>query len=95
LGLELGGVDVIVAGHRERALGRPDGLLTVLTLELDRRASPEVLARVYDSFMPRDAFSGDDELLNVEGEPDEALKVLLGDEVGEGDPDVIEPVMDE
>jgi hypothetical protein len=52
-------------------------------------------ARVYDSEVPRDPFSGDDELLNIEGEPDEALKVLLGDEVGEGDPDVIEPVMDE
>jgi hypothetical protein len=53
------------------------------------------LTRVYDSFMPREAFSGDDELLNIEGEPEEALKVLLGDEVGEGDPDVVEPMLDE
>ncbi len=45
--------------------------------------------------MPREAFSGDDELLNIEGEPEEALKVLLGDEVGEGDPDVVEPMLDE
>jgi hypothetical protein len=45
--------------------------------------------------MPRDPFSGDDDLLNIEGEPDEALKVLLGDEVGEGDPDVVEPMLDE
>lgn len=52
-------------------------------------------APVYDSQMPRDPFSGDDELLNVEGEPAEALNVLVGDEVGEGDPDVVEPMLDE
>ncbi len=45
--------------------------------------------------MPGERFSGDDELLNIEGEPDEALNVLLGDEVGEGDPDVVEPMLDE
>jgi hypothetical protein len=51
--------------------------------------------RVYDSQMPREPFSGDDELLNIEGEPDEALKVVLGDEVGEGDLDIVEPMLDE
>jgi hypothetical protein len=45
--------------------------------------------------MSRDPFSGEDDLLNIEGEPDEALKALLGDEVGEGDPDVVEPMLDE
>ena len=44
---------------------------------------------------PRDAFPGYDEPVNIEGEPDEVLKVLLGDEVGEGDSDTTEPVMDE
>jgi hypothetical protein len=45
--------------------------------------------------MPRDPFSGDDELLNIEGESEDGVKVLLGDEVGEGDPDVVEPMLDE
>ena len=44
---------------------------------------------------PRDAFPGYDEPVNIEGEPEDVLKVLLGDEVGEGDTDTIEPVMDE
>jgi hypothetical protein len=45
--------------------------------------------------MPRDAFPGYDDAVNIEGEPEDVLKVLLGNEVGEGDTDAIEPVLDE
>jgi len=45
--------------------------------------------------MPRDAFPGYDEPVNIEGEPEDVLKVLLGDEVGSGDPEAIEPVLDD
>jgi hypothetical protein len=45
--------------------------------------------------MPRDPFPANDEPVNSEGEPDEVLKALLGDQVGEGDSGRIEPVMDE
>jgi len=40
-------------------------------------------------------FPGDDEPVVSEGEPDDAVEVLLGDQVGEGDPDAVEPVLDE
>ncbi len=42
-----------------------------------------------------DAFSGPGEQAAIEGEPDEELRVLLGDEVGEGDADQIQPVLDD
>jgi hypothetical protein len=45
--------------------------------------------------MPRDGFPGYDEPVNIEGEPEDVLKVLLGDEVGEGDSEAIEPVLDD
>jgi hypothetical protein len=45
--------------------------------------------------MPREAFPGYDEPVNIEGEPEDVLKVLLGDEVGAGDSDAIEPVLDD
>jgi hypothetical protein len=45
--------------------------------------------------MPRDAFPGYDEPVNIEGDPEDVLKVLLGDEVTVGDTDTIEPVLDE
>jgi hypothetical protein len=45
--------------------------------------------------MPRDAFPGYDDPVNIEGEPDEVLKVLLGDEVTVNPDDVVEPVLDD
>jgi len=45
--------------------------------------------------MPRDGFPGNDEPVIIEGEPDEELQVLLGDEVSPGADDVVEPVLDE
>jgi hypothetical protein len=45
--------------------------------------------------MPRDAFPGYDEPVNIEGEPEDVLKVLLGDEVDAGADDVVEPVLDD
>jgi hypothetical protein len=45
--------------------------------------------------MPRDAFPGYDDPVNIEGDPEDVLKVLLGDEVGTGADDVIEPVLDD
>jgi hypothetical protein len=44
---------------------------------------------------PRDAFPGYDDPVNIEGEPDEVLKVLLGDEVTVNPDDVVEPVLDD
>ena len=45
--------------------------------------------------MPRDVFPSYDESINSRGEPDEVLKALLGDEVGEGDSEAVEPALDE
>jgi hypothetical protein len=44
--------------------------------------------------MPRDMFPGSDEPVDNDSEPDAVLEVLLGNEVGEGDPDRVEPVLD-
>ena len=44
--------------------------------------------------MPRDAF-GHDEPVAVEDDPEGGLKELLANEVGDGDPDTVEPVLDE
>lgn len=44
---------------------------------------------------PRDAFPGYDEPVNLNGEPEDVLKVLLADEVGEGDTEQVEPVLDD
>ena len=44
---------------------------------------------------PRDAFPGYVEPDNIEGEPEDVLKGLLGDEVGEGDTETVEPVLDD
>jgi hypothetical protein len=44
--------------------------------------------------MARETFPGNDEPVNIQGEPDEVPKALLGDEVGEGDSDAVEPVLD-
>jgi len=41
--------------------------------------------------MPRDAFEGYDEPVNIDMEPEEALKLLL---TAEPNPDVIEPKLD-
>jgi hypothetical protein len=43
---------------------------------------------------PPDTFAGSADTVDFEGEPDEVLKVALGDEVGDGDVDQIEPVLD-
>jgi hypothetical protein len=40
--------------------------------------------------MPRDAFEGYDEPVNIDMDPEEALKLLLGSPA----PDVIEPELD-
>ena len=45
--------------------------------------------------MPRDAFPGYDDPVNIEGEPEDVLKVLLGDEVSDGNADEVEPILDE
>lgn len=45
--------------------------------------------------MPRDAFPGYDDPVNIDADPEEALNVLLGDEVGEGESETVEPVTDE
>jgi hypothetical protein len=46
--------------------------------------------------MPRDAFPGyDPDPVNIEGEPEDVLKVLLGDEVSDGNADEVEPILDE
>lgn len=44
---------------------------------------------------PRDAFHDHDDPVNIDGEPDEVLKVLLGDEVTVNPDDVVEPVLDD
>ena len=33
--------------------------------------------------------------VNIEGEPEDVLKVLLGDEVSDGNADEVEPILDE
>jgi hypothetical protein len=51
--------------------------------------------------VPRDAFPGDNrpadptDRTDRDGEPDEALNMLLGAEVGEGETDSIGPILDE
>jgi hypothetical protein len=45
--------------------------------------------------MPRDAFPGYDDPVNIEGEPEDALKVLLGTEADAPAEDVVEPVLDD
>jgi hypothetical protein len=42
--------------------------------------------------MPRDAFEGYDEPVNIDMDPEEALKLLLNDEPAS---DTIEPILDE
>ena len=44
---------------------------------------------------PRDAFPGDDEPVSIDADPEDALRALLRDGAEEGDPDAIEPVLDE
>lgn len=44
--------------------------------------------------MARETFPGNDEPVSIQGEPDEVLKALLGDDVGEGDSDAVEQVLD-
>lgn len=45
--------------------------------------------------MSPDAFPGYHEPVNIEGEPEDVLKVLLADGSEPGADDVVEPVMDE
>jgi hypothetical protein len=44
---------------------------------------------------PGDALSGSDQSVTIEGDRDDVVKVLLGDEVGHEDTAVIEPALDE
>ena len=44
---------------------------------------------------PRDAFPGYDEPVNIEGDPEHVLKLLLGDEADPGADDVVEPILDD
>ena len=45
--------------------------------------------------MPRDAFPGYDDPVNLEGDFEDVVTTLMGPEVGEGDSDEIEPKLDE
>jgi hypothetical protein len=44
--------------------------------------------------VPRDAFPGYDDPVNIDGDPEDVLKLLLGDEVNSDADDVIEPALD-
>jgi len=44
--------------------------------------------------MPREAFPGYDDPVNIQGDPEEAIKALIRDDE-DGDSDEIEPVLDE
>jgi hypothetical protein len=45
--------------------------------------------------MPPDVFPGRDEPVAIGDDPEEALKLLLTQEVGEGDPEAVEPILDQ
>jgi hypothetical protein len=45
--------------------------------------------------VPRDPLTGEDEPVNIEGEPDDVLKVLHSDEVTPAADDVVGPLLDE
>ncbi len=45
--------------------------------------------------MPGAAFPGDEEPVTLEGDPEDALKVLLEKETAPGADDVVEPVLDD
>jgi hypothetical protein len=45
--------------------------------------------------MPREAFPGYDDPVNIDGKPEDVLKLLLADEVTGGAEDEIEPVLDD
>jgi hypothetical protein len=45
--------------------------------------------------MPRDPFGGHDEPVTIEDDPAGGLRELLDNEVGEGDPETVAPVLDE
>ena len=45
--------------------------------------------------MPRDAFPGYDDPVNIDGDPDDVLRLLMADEANPGVDDVIEPALDD
>jgi hypothetical protein len=45
--------------------------------------------------MPRDPFRGHAEPVTIEDDPEGVLQELLANEVGEGDPETVAPVLDE
>jgi hypothetical protein len=45
--------------------------------------------------MPGGAVPGPDQPVNIEADPEDLLRSLVAEEVGEVDPDAIEPVLDE
>jgi hypothetical protein len=45
--------------------------------------------------VPRDAFPGYDDPVNIEGDPEDVLKVLLDTEASDQAEDVVEPVLDD
>jgi hypothetical protein len=45
--------------------------------------------------VPRDAFPGYDEPVNIEGDPEELLRTLMEPEAGEPAADEVEPKLDE
>jgi hypothetical protein len=55
----------------------------------------KTITPLYAGRVPRDAFPGYDEPVNIEGEPEEVLKLLLADEIAPGADDVVEPVLDD
>jgi hypothetical protein len=44
---------------------------------------------------PADPFPGRDQTVTGDGEPDDELQTLMNPEVGEGDTDAVEPLLDE
>ena len=44
---------------------------------------------------PRDAFPGYDEPVNINGDPDDVLKLLMGDESSTGAGKVVEAVLED
>ena len=45
--------------------------------------------------MPDGAIPGPEQPVNIEAEPEDVLHTLVAEEVGEVDPDAIEPVLDQ
>ena len=65
------------------------------THRLEHRLACPKYAYTLHFMTPRDAFPGNDEPVNIDADPEDALRALLGEGGEEGEPDAIEPVLDE